>query len=369
MGQGVADLTAGHGQPAQAQPEEPATPLPAAHGHSAVSDRPSVPEIAADPTTGHGQPAQAPSDKPAPHLLPLPAAHGLLAGSTGPSTPDAAAAQFEAPPGKRQKLDNGPDVAPSAGAGPASEVAADPAVPAESAEQGLVTPVVPAQPAKQGLVTPAKRQLGRWPNICQDSSTLVVARDDDGGVLATMPHTSAQLGAIRVRVELNPLVLIAWMDQHDADALSLANLAAGLLGRIGLPAKSVHGKECKGIDCLLQTLGVHHACFGTADIHLEDVWLQRVPMAAQVASLSIAIPKGGFNQRSLCTSQLTKVPFLLGAFMISAHRSQFREFCTLQSTQPTHQMYQECQQHSGCLVLLQPCKKLASMICGVSHRS
>ncbi len=146
----------------------------------------------ADSTAGHGQPTQAQPVEPA---IYLPTAHGLAAGSARRSAPVVATAQHGAPPGKRQKLQHGPaSAALSAGAVSAAEVAADSALPAKSAEQGFATP--------------AKQQLGRWPNISQDSPTAVVVCDDDG-MLTVMPPASAQPGATQVRVQLNPLVLIS----------------------------------------------------------------------------------------------------------------------------------------------------------------
>lgn len=239
---------------------------------------------------GHGQRTQAQLPEPATHLH---AAQGPAAGSTGQSASVVSAAQPATPSGKRQKLQHGPSSASSAGTGSEAEVAAEPAAPANPAEQGFVTP------AKQ-------QQLRRWPSISHDSPTAVVARDDDG-TLAVMPPASVQPGATQVRVELNPLVLISWIGRYGAEAACMTNLPAGLLDRIGVPALSARDKEQHDIDSFLRTLGVHHACMGTSNIQLADIWLRRVPMAAQVASLSIAIPKGGFNQRTLCKSHFTKV--------------------------------------------------------------
>ncbi len=94
------------------------------------------------------------------------------------------------------------------------------------------------------------------------------------------------------------------MRQHGADA---AGMTDGLLDRVGMPALSAREKERHDLNSLLRALGVHHVCMGAANIQLSIIWLQCVPMAAQIACLSIAIPKGGFNQQALCSSQFIKV--------------------------------------------------------------
>ena len=226
-----------------AGPPAAVDPFPTTSISPATQSREAMGQHSADRTAGHGQPTQAQPDEPATYPT---AAHGLAAGSAQQSAGETAAGGYETPPKKRQKLRHGHVAASPDRAGPAESVA---------------DAVAPAGSADQGPVTPGRQHFNKWPNISQESPTAVVARDDVG-VLAVMPPASSQPGAVQVRVEMNPLVLISWMRSNGADAAGMANLPAGLLDRIGVPTVSAREKERLDIDALLRTLWCAPCLYG-----------------------------------------------------------------------------------------------------------